>query len=279
MTILDRYIARQYLFNALALLVLLFCFVVMIDVALNLDRFIDAAARLSRAPGGGRDPEASVLRRGLIAAFLVADLWWPRLVQLYNYMIGMVLVGAMGFTFAQLVRHRELVAMLAGGVSLYRAARPVLVVALGFLAVAAVNQELAIPRLAEEGLLTRDHGDAGRRDWRAFEVRPMRDGQGRVLHARRFVPAQGRLEGVNIWERDETMRAVRRVSAASATWREGGWWLEGSVEELQHARSRLGPAGPTVHRTVVPGKAEIDDRDVDGVGPDRPLGLVGAPGP
>ena len=75
MSLIDRYIARQYLINVAVLLVILFCFVVAIDVALNLDRFVRVAEELARQDTD--DP--SRVRVGLIAGFLIADLWWPRL--------------------------------------------------------------------------------------------------------------------------------------------------------------------------------------------------------
>ena len=122
MTILDRYIARQYLLNTIALLVLLGSFVVAVDVSLNIDRFLAAAEKVDNG-------SASTVRKLVVTVLLVADLWWPKLLQLFAYMVGLALVGAMGFTFTQMVRHRETVAALAGGISLRRLARPVLIVA------------------------------------------------------------------------------------------------------------------------------------------------------
>src|SRR5947207_593492 len=102
MNTLDRYIARQYLFNVLALLVVLFSFVVAVDVSLNADKFIEAVNRI--------DPHAGGIRKAALVALGVLDMWWPKLLQLFNYLVGLVLVAAMGFTFTQLVRNRELVA-------------------------------------------------------------------------------------------------------------------------------------------------------------------------
>ncbi|MCB1282212.1 MAG: LptF/LptG family permease, partial [Salinibacterium sp.] len=158
MTLLDRYIARQYLFNTLLLLVILGGFVVTIDVSLNINRFGRQAAELASQQHAGGDP--SDLRVATLTVFLIADLWWPRLLQLFNFMLGLVLVGAMGFTCAQLVRHRELVAVLAGGQSLIRLSRPIFIVAIGLTLVQVVNQEVMLPRIAP--LLTRDPGEAGR---------------------------------------------------------------------------------------------------------------------
>ncbi len=233
MTILDRYIARQYVLNMLMLVALVAAFVVMVDLSLNLDKFAGAAAAMAaggeaagsaHAPGGG-----GALRRAVITVFLVADLWWPRLLQLFNFIAPLVVVAGMGFTFAQLVRQREMVAMLAGGVSLHRAGLPVLVVAAAVGAVQVANQELVLPRIAP--LLTRGAASAGERDVDAFSVPLVADGRRRLFQAARFDPGTGTLEKPNIWDRDEGGRAVRRISAESATYDEsaGGWWLTGGV--------------------------------------------------
>ena len=89
MKILDRYIARQYLINIGALLLILACFVVCIDVSLNLPRYWNTAVEYSR-----QSPSMdSGLRRVLITLLLVADLWWPRLLNLFSFLNGLVLIG------------------------------------------------------------------------------------------------------------------------------------------------------------------------------------------
>lgn len=220
MTTLDRYIARQYLVNIVSLLVLLCSFVVTIDVALNLNRY---AGVLKKSPGA---ETLSLLGRAVRTGDLVVDLWWPRLLQLFVFLLGMVLVGAMGFTVSQLVRHRELVAMMAGGVSLRRAARPILIVAAGMTVLQAINQELVIPRIAP--LLTRDHGDAGNHDMRGFEIPLTDDGHGRRFYAQRFDPETRSLEGVVVWELNAEGLMNRSTRANAATWdaTEQGWRLE-----------------------------------------------------
>lgn len=239
MTLLDRYIARQYLINALALLVVLYSFVVTIDAALNFDRLMKTADHMLQAEHGA----VSAVRRLLLTLFLVADLWWPRLLQLFNYTAGLVMVGAMGFTFSQLVRGREFVAVLASGIPLYRAARPVLVIALLVTGLEIANQELVIPRIA--GLLTRDHGDAGKRSLASTRVSPCADAQGRLLYAQSFDPSAGTMEGVYIWERDERALATRRITAAHAAWREGGWDLtDGKAEVRQGGQAKAGVVPP-----------------------------------
>ena len=225
MSTLDRFIARQFLLNAVALLVILCAFVVAIDATLNIDRFVDAADALSRERG--EDP--GTLGRLLRTGYLVFDLWWPRLLQLVPYLLGFVLVGAMGFTCAQMVRHREFVAILASGQSLRRVARPIVLMGLVLVGGQIVNQEVVIPRIAP--LLTRDHGDSGRGVADADAIPLSADGRGRLFLAARFIASGKRIEDLYVWDLDEAGLATRRIHADTARWRDGGWDLEHGLGE------------------------------------------------
>lgn len=237
MTLLDRYIARQYLLNAVVLLVILGGFVVTIDVSMNINRFVRHATELAAQNHAGEEP--TTLRVGMLTVFLIADLWWPRLLQLFNFMIGLVMVGAMGFTCAQLVRHRELVAVLAGGQSLVRLSRPIFLVALGLTGLQIINQEVVLPKIAP--LLTRDPGEAGEHQLDAAALPLTEDSLGRVWYAASFDPDEERLEHLSVWVRGADDRALRRIDAVSATWREDGWDLRDGV-----AHSRLDQSDPDV---------------------------------
>jgi lipopolysaccharide export LptBFGC system permease protein LptF len=237
MSLLDRYISRQYLTNIAVLLVIVFSFVVAVDVAFNLDRFWERAGEIAKDAGG----TASGPRRSLLTVFLVADLWWPRLIQLFNYLNPLVLVGAMGFTCRQMVRHRELVAVLTAGQSLYRVARPIVVVAVVLQVMQAANQELVIPRIAP--LLTRDPGDAGTHTLGSTAVPLTKDAAGRLFRAASFDADAGTLAGLYVVERDAAGRATRRITADRARWREGGWDLTNGL-----ALSRGSAAGVPIRR-------------------------------
>lgn len=246
MTTLDRYIARQYLFNVVALMVLLSSFTIAVDVALNADRFLDSATKLARSADGAMP---STLRKFALTGLVVCDLWWPRLLQLFNYTIGLGLVGAMGFTFTQLVRHREMVAVLSGGISLHRMIRPVLVVALAFMGLKAINQELIVshPRIAP--LLARDPGDAFDRNFSEFAVPPTKDSAGRIWIARNFDPRTATLSGVHICERGPSGVVTSLIHAESATWRESpsgklpGAWSLSDAKLINVGLGRPGAGG------------------------------------
>jgi len=226
-TILSRYIARLYLVNIATLVAVLFSLIVAVDVMVNLGRFSRAASDF--ASDAGR--EDSALRHIIKTALLVIDLWIPRLLQLFVYLNGVILVAAMGFTCALLVRHREFVAMLAGGISLSRAARPFLVVGLLMLGLQAFVQERLIPPSAH--LLARDAGDSGKRDLDAFPVSLLRDAQGRYWAAREFNDTDLTLHELFVWERNEAGELVRVVSAPGAHWDGARWILEGGRSQAR----------------------------------------------
>lgn len=239
MGLLDRYIAKQFLVNLVTLLVLLMTLTVAIDVLINLNRFVRAASELAGEKG--------TLRHAVTTLVWIVDLWGPRLLQLFTYIGGLTMVIAMGFTCAQLVRRRELVAVLASGVSLQRLAVPFFVVAIGVTALQAVNQELVIPRIAH--LLTRSPKDAMARDLRPFETPLVKDGSGRLWYARVFNADTNTIEGVHVWERDDAGRVQARVVAEAARWEGGAWVFEnGRRVDARVATSAASNVGQPIER-------------------------------
>lgn len=238
MNTLDRYIARQFLTNVIALFVILFSFIVVIDASLNIDEFYRLAGRLG-SPEGVDGPSA--IRRVLVTIVLIADYWWPKLLQLHNFLLGLIMVGAMGFTFSQMTRNREFVAMMAAGVSLRRVIRPVMLVALALTAVQIINQELILPRIAP--LLVRDHSSAGEYKLGVSSVPLTLDGQGRLFRAASFDADTDTLQGVYILERDAQGRASRVITAESATY-ENGAWIFTNAESRLRGPSTIAPPEP-----------------------------------
>jgi len=246
MSLLDRYIARQFIANIAMLFVALFAIILIIDFSLQFDEYTEIASRLAREWKWPR----SELRESGLAVVLVLDLWWPRFFQLFTFMQGLVMVGAMGFTAAQMVRHREFVAMLAGGISLHRIARPILIVALAFTVLQALNHEVLLPRLAP--LLTREKKEAGTRQLGVTRQPLCADSSGRLFYARAFNLDLETLEDVRVWERDERGLMTRRITAARAAWDGRGWVLEDGAAETRQT-------GTDARREVLPiGRIDTD---------------------
>lgn len=209
MTLIDRHIIARFLWNFVLLFLLLFVFAVSIDLILHLDDFVDVAKNSAGA-------DAGVIRRGIAMVFLIVDFQGPRIFQFYAYLHGLVAIGAMGFTLAQMHRHRELVAVMASGVSLLRVAVPFVVVVFGLSLLQLVNQEAILPRVAP--LLLREYGQIGRHGVAEFDVSFTPDSLGNLLQSPSFDPPTQTLTSPTFLERNDRGVTKRRISAAQAVW-------------------------------------------------------------
>ncbi len=218
MRLIDRYIAGRFLGNFCMLLIFLFLFAVSIDLLLQLDEYVNAAKQRI-------GPEGSLAAQIVAVIGIVVNFHGPRIFQFYAYMLGLLAVGAMGFTLAQMHRNRELVALLSTGMRLHRVAMPIIVVAVGLNVLQLLNQEFMLPRLAP--MLIRKHADIGRESVQAFRVEFTADGSGNLAHALSFDPQTNTLTFPTFLDRDEAGRTVRRVTADDAVWSEdeGAWRL------------------------------------------------------
>jgi lipopolysaccharide export LptBFGC system permease protein LptF len=208
MGILARHVASRFLWNFAALFGALYLFGVGIDVVISTNKFLEAADLAVR------QGIASSRFMGFVVMLL--DFHGPRIFQFLQFMVGMVSVGAMGFTFSQMHRARELTAIMAAGIDLRRIAFVVLLAALALNLVQLASQEWILPRLAPR--LVRSHSDMVEGRGSAFPVPLSRDASGKLLQAASFDPATGRLTGLIVLERDARGRARTRISAESARW-------------------------------------------------------------
>jgi len=224
--IIDRYIVRRYVVNFAILFIALFLFATAIDLILNLDRFVDAANQAT-------DDDATTLTR--LSAFfrLAIGFEAPRVFQFYAYLHGFIAIGAMGFTLGYMHRFKELVAIMASGVSLLRVALPMVILVVIISALQLLNQELILPRMAP--LLLRDHEHITQAGANDFPVPFIKDGQGGLFQAARYDPDTQTLFAPTILERDDKGRTSRRITADRGRWdaEQRVWQLEnGKVASL-----------------------------------------------
>ncbi|NJL31064.1 MAG: LptF/LptG family permease, partial [Phycisphaerales bacterium] len=145
MRLIDKYILRSFVLNYIILLLVMLLMIVVVSLIVNIDEFI----------GPRHAPFDGVLSGTL---YTIADFYFPNMFLLFVMMGGLATVGAMGFTFTALSRTGELLGMIAGGISLYRVALPVLVAGCILSLLALPMQEWVIPPLA--GKLARGPSDA-----------------------------------------------------------------------------------------------------------------------
>lgn len=241
MKILDRYIIKLFVQNFVILGVVLAGLYVLVDLIVDLDEFLKAGRQHSDRLGGAFTGTLVVM----------ADYYGPFLMLIYTVMSGLLVVAAMGFTIAQLQRSRELTAILASGVSLYRVAAPVLVV--GFLLNLMVLpvQELAIPPVADK--LVRSKSQVGSPTISDKPVRYATDDEGALISAASFSAERRELTDVRIIERGDQGQQTRLIRADKATWSstQAAWVLEGGrVFRVSNAEdsSGVGIGGVAVDR-------------------------------
>ena len=212
MRLLDRHVIRLFVVNHLILTVVLLGLFFLVDLIVDLDEFLQAGNRLKDNFGGGFF--------GSVAATFatVVDYYAPLLLMIYVFFSGLIAVGAMGFTLNGLQRTRELTAMLAGGISLYRVALPIVAVG-ALLSVATLPlQEFVLPNFATK--LTRSKSDLKDGVTKQDALLYIPDGAGRLWSAAGYDVASGELTDVRVLERDERGLQSRVVTADQAVWRE-----------------------------------------------------------
>jgi LPS export ABC transporter permease LptG len=212
--ILDRYLLREYLvFTGIGLVVAAALFIV-IDLLQTLDRYIRLKPPLIYILEHFLYRVPAALHEGLPVVMLVATI----------------------FLFLALTRYHELTAMKAAGMSLYRVAAPVLLLAAGIAVASGLFQELVLPRLNElgddvdrikiRGQLPR-HLQSRERLW-------LRTADSRFYRVELLHPGTGDMYGVTVLEVDQaTFRLQSRLDARRAHWTPQGWELtDGAFREF-----------------------------------------------
>lgn len=189
MSILDKYITKNFLVGYLIAFCVLIGLRIIIDLFVNLDEFTAHADIGTLA----------VLKNIFIFYALNTTLY-------FRDFAGMITVVAASFSFGKMVRTNELVAMMASGVSLKRVIGPVILLALLLTALLVLDQEFIIPPLSDK--LVREHNDLpGQESYRIWFVN---DGNGSLICSRKFDVATSTLHDPTI--------LLRRKTTATGIW-------------------------------------------------------------
>jgi LPS export ABC transporter permease LptF/LPS export ABC transporter permease LptG len=207
--IIDRYLMRQYLLLIGIGLLIGAAFSVIVDLIQSLDRFLRA-----------KPPWMYIAQHFL---YLV-----PR--ELYKGLPLIVLVATV-FLFVSLTRQRELDALKAAGMSLYRACAPILVIAFLICVGALVFQETALPLIAAKA------EEVDRVKIRGFPPRHLQQ-QGQMWFRssdRRFLkiglldPVARSLDGLIVLDLSPDFRLIGRLDVRRAQWVSDGWEMWGGI--------------------------------------------------
>ena len=132
MTIIDRYLLRQFTQTFVICLVSLTGMFVVFDTFTNLDSFLHYAEK-----------QGSLLE--VLGRYYVCHSVW-----FFDRTVGLVTLTAAMFTVAWLQRHNELTALMAAGIPRVRVVRPVIGAAIVVVFLGALNREMVIPLLRDE---------------------------------------------------------------------------------------------------------------------------------
>ncbi len=139
MKILDRYILVNFLLSYLIMAFVLIGLYVLVDLTLNSDEFTEHDQKATRTLGD------------------IVDYYGHQAFVYFDQLAGIITLASAGVTLTTMNRRNEMTAVLASGVSLYRIIWPVLVLGLVFNALALLDKELIIPRIADK--LVRSHDE------------------------------------------------------------------------------------------------------------------------
>ncbi len=218
---LNRYLARSYLFNMMAMLAMLFGVIYLFDTV-----------ELLRRAGKKDDvPLSLVLEMGLLKLPEVGQMLFP----------FAILFSGM-FTFWQLTRRQELVVVRSAGFSVWQFLAPVMgvAVALGFLNIAIINPVGAMFLSKFEALENQYLSD--RKSYvtllkEGLWLRQMQGEQGHViLHADRVNLTEWEFHDVMVlfFEPDDDL--ARRIDAKKAKLQDGMWLFEQSTSHYPGQR-------------------------------------------
>ena len=202
MSVLSRYLARMLLARTAILLAGLAALMVILAFLADGDQVIAAS-------------------EGVVLAILRYTLL--RLPEIMAQLIPITAVLASLLTLAELVRHSELTAMHAAGLSKPRLVAAVLPVALLIALAQFLIEDQAAPRaigaLRAWGIGV--YGGSGEEEPAAWWLRHGDD----IVRLERFDAAAGELRGVTLFRRDREGNLIAEVEAAGATVEDGAWVL------------------------------------------------------
>ncbi|MGA2254414.1 MAG: LptF/LptG family permease, partial [Thermoguttaceae bacterium] len=131
MTIIDRYLLRQFLQNFVICFMSLMGVYVIFDAFTNLDAFMGLA-------------------KGLTLMKIIAVYYGYQSLFFFDRISALLVLMSAMFTMAWIQRHHEMTALMAAGISRIRIVTPVLAVSVVIIFLAVVNREVVIPKLKDE---------------------------------------------------------------------------------------------------------------------------------
>jgi len=218
--IIDRYLTSQYVTFLGIGIGVASVLILVVDLIQYLDRF---------------------LRTKPPFIYILQHLFYRLPGSLYDGLPIIVLISTV-LLFLTLTQQRELDALKAAGVSLYRASLPILLVALAISVGSGLLQETVLPGLnakAEEVDRVKIRGNQPRHLQRQTQIW-YRSSDTRFLRMELLDPIERSLDGLLVVDISPEFRLRDRLDASKARWTDSGWMLSDGVYR------KIGPGGRVV---------------------------------
>lgn len=167
-----------------------------------------------------------------------------RVLQIFDRLSEAITLIAAVFTVSWMQRNNELLPQLSAGVSTQRVVRPVLIGAGAMLVLGPMNQELVIPRIADELMVPRDDPQ----QQRPIEMRGGYDPSGVHVEAFAGYRRDQRVTGLSVTFPETGSAGMAHIQAEEAVWsaKESGWYLYNTIPETMPdpLPEQLKPLGP-----------------------------------
>ncbi len=132
MTIIDRYLLRQFIQSFLICYLSLTGLIIVFDAVTHLDEFLRHAEKAG----------------GLFA--LMGGYYLYQSILIFDRTVALLALVAAMFTVAWIQRHNEMIALMAAGISRIRIVAPIIIVGIVIALLATANRELIIPRIGDK---------------------------------------------------------------------------------------------------------------------------------
>jgi len=208
MNIISRYITKELLSNLLLGIFVLSSVFLIIDFLGRVWEFTD---------------------RGLPMKLMLEYFVTKTPFVIYN-MIPVACLMATLVTFSEFSRNNEIVAMYAGGISLWRIAGVIIAIGL-FVTIISfmLNEYVVPPTMARAKFIREVH--VKRRNYQAFKKNKIwYRSKNLIYNLQFFEPEDKTIQGVTIYFFDDTFRVVKQISAEKARWINNNWTLYGGTK-------------------------------------------------
>jgi len=131
------------------------------------------------------------------------------------------------YVFNDLSKNREVTAIIASGVSLWKVLRPVLFITFILCLVTFIVNEKMVPgSMRKANFIKQDKLEASKGgDDKVIKNLAVYGKDDRIIFAREYYPVNKKLEGVIIHKQDEDQVVTEKINAKTIKWRNDGFWL------------------------------------------------------